>query len=79
MPNELDLEHMEARLRALESMVLSHIVASNVLFEGLAQKTVEHAAIQRDAATAGGKGLAGVYLGTLIDTVRHACDLLPEG
>lgn len=68
-------EHLDARFRALANLMLSHIVVSNIFIEGLAQGTVEHATVQRDAALRSDQGLAAVYLNGLLDQIRTVCDL----
>lgn len=69
------LEWLEAQVKALTNLTLSHIVASDRLVEGQAIETIEQAAVQRDAGIGQRQS---VHLNIMLDSLREVCDLPPE-
>jgi hypothetical protein len=79
MTDEMEhrLQRLEAKVDALTQLTLSHIVASDIWLEGVADSTIRLAADQRETALEQGNHRLGMVLGDLLKALCDQRDLPP--
>lgn len=71
---EDDLAELKDHIFAVQNLLLSHIVATEVLLEGSAKATIDIARSQSASATRKGRSLVVLRLNALIDELDQCLD-----
>ncbi len=75
MKTERLLPIIEAKIDALTQLLLSHIIAADLVTPGTGAKTLEYAAHQEQAAEDQNKAGTAMFLGDMLDDLRKVLDL----
>ncbi len=71
---EDDLAKLKDHIAAIEVMLLSHIMATDIVAEGTAKATIDIARSQRDTMTEAGRGRVAVHLNAMVDQLDQGLD-----
>lgn len=71
---EDDLAKLKDHIAAVQNLILSHVLATEIMAEGTAKATIDILRSQRDSATRAGRGLLAVRLNSLIDQIDQGLD-----
>lgn len=72
--SENDLAQLKDHVAAIQQLLLSHILATEIVQEGTAKATIDIVRSQRDAAKNAGRALVAARLNAMIDQIDQGLD-----